>query len=304
MDRRDNNNANIMISEIIKNNIEDFDIRSIKRLGEGWNSNTYLVNDEYVFRFPKEEDGSTDLKKEIKVLPKLKEIVSLKIPDFKYIGKQKNVLRFVGYKIIKGKILNNEEFSLLPNEVKNKIAEQISKFMNEINSFSIDCARELGVFENNFYEDYTETFEVFKEKVFPVIDNKLQKYITMKFKKYIDDSDNFKYISKLIHADLSLNHLMYNQIEEKIEGIIDFGDIQIGDPDFEYIYLLDDCGIEFTKKVMQLRNEKNIEVKLKKISFFLTVDKVGIILEGIRIANKKMIEDGIKALKKEFEELV
>ncbi len=64
--------------------------------------------------------------------------------------------------------------------------------------------------------------------------------------------------------------------------------------------MLDDCGLDFTKKVMELREEVDITAKLKKVSFFLTVDNVGIILEGIRTNNKAMIYEGIKLLEDEM----
>lgn len=95
----------------------------------------------------------------------------------------------------------------------------------------------------------------------------MQQYITLRFEEYLNNKDNFDYTPKLIHADLSINHLLYNEENEEFIGIIDFGDMQIGDLDFEYIYLLDDCGIDFTKKVIKLRQEVDIKAKLKRYLF-------------------------------------
>lgn len=289
------------IRETIEDNFEDFTVHNIKKLGEGWMSNAYLLNDEYVFRFPKEKEGNVDLEKEIKALPILREKITLQIPNFEYVGKQINGFKFVGYKILKGKILDKEEFNILSSDIKSKLANQIANFMNEINLVQINNYRNFNVCINDFYVDYMDTFSELKEKVFPIFNIDLQYYITRKFEEYLNNRVNFNYIPKLIHADLSLNHMLYNEERREFTGIIDFGDMHIGDPDFDYVYLLDDCGIDFTKEVMKLRKQDDIESRLRKVSFFLTVDNVGIVLEGIRISNKRMIEDGIKTLREEME---
>lgn len=294
----DNRRKRFWGKETIESNFVDFKVRDIEYLGEGWRSKAFLVNDEYVFRFPKEESGNKDLQKEIKVLPLLEKVISMSIPKFEYIGKQKNEFEFVGYKMLSGKIFKADEFRLLSDKRKEIIAKQVSTFMDEINSFPVERAKELGVLENDFFNDYSETLVEYREKVFPYIDTEIQNYITMKFEEYLNNCENFKYNPRLIHADLSLDHLIYNESKERIEGIIDFGDMEIGDSDYDYVYLLEECGEEFVKKIMKLRNEENIHGKLKKISFFLTVDNVGIVLEGIRIKNSEMIKKGVLAIKK------
>jgi len=293
-------NDEILITETIEYNFKDFKVKSIKKLGEGWMSNAYLINSKWVFRFPKEESGDDDLRKEIMTLPSLKEIITLDIPNFEFIGQQKNGLEFVGYKEIKGKILNHREFSELPINIQNNLALQIANFMNEINLFDISKAKDFSILENDFYRDYSDTIMEFRENVYPVIGKDMQQYITLRLEEYLNNKANFSYTPKLIHADLSIKHLLYNEENEEFTGVIDFGDIQIGDSDFEYTYLLDDCGLDFTKKVMELREEVDITAKLKKVSFFLTVDNVGIILEGIRTNNKAMIYEGIKLLEDEM----
>lgn len=71
---------------IIQSNFTELKIINIRPLGEGWMSRTFLVNDQIVFRFPKNEEGAMDTKKEIKVLPRLKKAISLAITEFLYVG--------------------------------------------------------------------------------------------------------------------------------------------------------------------------------------------------------------------------
>ncbi len=216
-------NDEILITETIEYNFKDFKVKSIKKLGEGWMSNAYLINSKWVFRFPKEESGDDDLRKEIMTLPSLKEIITLDIPNFEFIGQQKNGLEFVGYKEIKGKILNHREFSELPINIQNNLALQIANFMNEINLFDISKAKDFSILENDFYRDYSDTIMEFRENVYPVIGKDMQQYITLRLEEYLNNKANFSYTPKLIHADLSIKHLLYNEENEEFTGVIDFG---------------------------------------------------------------------------------
>jgi aminoglycoside 2''-phosphotransferase len=94
---------------------------------------------------------------------------------------------------------------------------------------------------------------------------------------------------------------LFDKKKQELTGIIDFGDMRLGDSDYEYVYLLEECGKEFTIKVMERRKEENIQFKLEKVSYFLTADNVILLLEGMKRNNPEIVEDAIKAIQYEME---
>ena len=46
----------------------------------------------------------------------------------------------------------------------------------------------------------------------------------------------------LCHSDLSCNHILVK--DNKLSGIIDFGDVAITDADKDFVYLLEQCDEE------------------------------------------------------------
>ncbi|KKK40094.1 aminoglycoside phosphotransferase [Mesobacillus campisalis] len=287
------------VKETIKN-FEDVKIDHIAKLGEGMMNRTYLINQKFVFRFPKEKQGAFDTEKEKRVLPLLKKHITLNIPEFIYCGKQDNGYPFAGYRILPGEPMNEQLFHSLSVEIKNRIADQIAEFINEIQSFNVEKAKELNIQESNFYQDYLEIFQEVQEKVFPKINKEMQAYISIRFTSFLENKNHFLYTSNLLHSDLSLDHLLFDKKKQELTGIIDFGDMRIGDSDYEYIYLLEECGKEFTTKVMERRKEDNIQYKLKKVSYFLTADNVMLLLDGIKRNNAEMMEEAIKAIQYEM----
>src|ERR1700689_4063454 len=64
----------------------DFELRSIRLLGEGWDMTVWLVDDQWVFRFPRREVVIPGLINELSYLPKLATLVPLPIPVPKHFG--------------------------------------------------------------------------------------------------------------------------------------------------------------------------------------------------------------------------
>jgi aminoglycoside 2''-phosphotransferase len=300
MDNVNENDEFGWVKETILKNFEDVKIDHIIKLGEGLMSRAYLINHKLVFRFPKEKRGAFDTEKEKRVLPLLKKHITLNIPEFIYCGKQDNGYSFVGYKILPGEPMNEQLFYSLSVEIKNRIAYQIAEFINQISSFNVEQAKELDIQENDFYHDYLELFQEVQENGFPKMNKKMQGYISFRFKSFLENKDHFLYTPKLLHSDISLDHLLYDKTRQELTGIIDFGDMRIGDSDYEYIYLLEECGKEFTIKVMERRQEENIRYKLEKVSYFLTADNVRILLEGIKRKSTEIVEEAIKIIQYEM----
>jgi len=286
---------------IIRRNFPDINIQSIQVLGEGRMSIAFLVNEQWVFRFPKNKEAGKDLEKEIKMMPKLAEQITIAIPRFQYVGKQDNGLPFVGYKMLPGELLGEEEFPSLPITEQRLIASQIAKFMKELGAFPVDNARQLGVPEVDLCKKFTNLFEQVKEIVFPFIEPDIRKYVTSRFQMYFNRLDNFNYSPALIHADLSPDHYVIDPKERNLTGIIDFGDLQITDPDYEYTYIFEDCGEDIACYVMQLRGVDDIERKLKKVSFFVTASHLATVLEGIEREEQTLIDEGLKSIRLEME---
>ncbi|WP_010281239.1 phosphotransferase family protein [Bacillus timonensis] len=288
------------VKETISKYMGNTKIKHIMKLGEGWRSKAYLINHTFVFRFPKAEAGAIDTEKEIKVLPYLKNQITLQIPEFIYCGRQDNGFPFVGYKRLQGDPLTEQQLLSLPVEVRNRICDKIAEFINQISSFNVEKARELHVQETNFYHEYLQTFKEVQEKVYPIINKELQTHITSRFTSYLDNKEYFIYTPMLLHSDLSIDHLLFDKQRQELTGIIDFGDMRIGDPDYEYIYLFEECGEEFTRNVMEKRYVKNIPNKLEKVSFFLTFDNVLLLLEGLKSNNHDVMEEAIKIIQDEM----
>ena len=140
------------IKQTINHEFPSFKIKTIKKIGEGENSNAFILNDNYIFRFPKNDEIKQSLKKEISVLPKIKSFLNLDIPEFDFISKEKE---FVGYRLIPGKSLTPEIYHILKKETQAKIQNNLAKFLSNLHKIDLNLLSDCNLSLMDNYEEYS-----------------------------------------------------------------------------------------------------------------------------------------------------
>ena len=125
---------------MIMTQFPDISIQSVESLGEGFRNYAILVNGDWVFRFPKSQQGADELNKEIQLLPLL-----VGCPQYVYIGKRSDGNPFVGYRKVQGQILGEDGMAVFPDDAKDRLALQLAEFMNELSAFPVETAISAGV---------------------------------------------------------------------------------------------------------------------------------------------------------------
>lgn len=284
---------------LIREQFPEIGVQSVMSLGEGFRNYAVLVNGEWVFRFPKSEQGAIELNKEIQLLSQLAGCLKVGIPEFAYIGKQGDGSLFVGYRKVEGEIVGENGMDSLPDESAARIARQLAEFMNALCAFPIETATQAGVPVRDLKSEFRLLKEEAEKRVFPLLDDSLRDYLTMRFQAYLDNPEYGRYTPALIHGDLSPDHYLTDLRQTTLTGIIDFGDAAISDPDYDYLYLLEDCGVPFTRQVMSYRGVADLDARLRKISLFVTFDQVSYLLEGLKAEDQDWITEGLEILEED-----
>ncbi len=280
------------INKIIENEF-GLKIENISVLGEGLDSVAYLVNSEYIFKISKHEEARRNLKKEIQVLNYLKGKLSLQIPVIEFYSEEYSIC---GYREMKGSILTPEMYNKMTDEEKEKLAQDIAKFLKELHSLSLPDIEDLEI---NVLEDYKSDYELLKKMVYDELPDKSKKYIDNLFSRILNDQRIMKYDKVLCHNDLSCNHIIMQN--NKAIGIIDFGDVAITDRDKDFIYLLEnsdeELGREFGLKVLDYYNHPNKDIPILKAEINDEYYPIELILGGKNKKLDQMITQGLEKLK-------
>ena len=291
-----------MDNELAKQSIErsfpGFHIEAIRFIAEGFDSCAYEVNNEYIFLFPKSSEAAKQLRVEIALLPRLLKHVDIQIPSFEYIGSQlDNGFPFVGYKKIEGVALDNTLLTNLDESSRTQFIKQLANFLQRLHSFPIADAEQCEVMISDEKKFFTHILERMRSDVYPMMRPLEQTYVEHTFKRYLDDDGNFDYNPVLLHADLGLDHILYDAHKRDIAGIIDFGDVRIGDPVYDLIYLHQDFSRELIDSFVGYFPRKHFGRLQPKLQFFVESNTaVDILYWGMDNGNDAVLRESLEKL--------
>jgi aminoglycoside 2''-phosphotransferase len=81
-----------------------------------------------------------------------------------------------------------------------------------------------------------------------------------------------------VHADLSADHIL--RVGVSATGIIDWGDVSIGDPDYDFNYLYEEFGEDFVREMATYYRHADPDRLVKKVRYFSLADQIGTIVHG------------------------
>jgi len=284
--------------KLIQSNFPQVAIQTVLPITRGWDSFVLEVNGELIFRFPMREDVTAYLQKEIRLLPDLEKALSTPFPHFNYIGHgdENYPFMFVGYRKLSGSTLDHESIT---TEQLVALASALATFLNELHSFPAMRAIQNGVqghTSEQWRERYRELYSDLQVRAFPLLNNQLRSKSEQLWEDFLENNALFVFKPVLIHCDLACEHIFCDPVRGVLTGVIDWGDVTIGDPALDFVGLHNGRGREFTEHVLACY-KGIVDVEFwKRIDFYLCYGPFSELLYGAYSSSKKFIEKGIEGL--------
>ncbi len=266
----------------------------LRPLGAGLDNVTLLLNERIVLRLPKNDDGAESVEREARLLPEL--TLDLAIPRFLFTAP--NPLgpgSFCGYPLVPGEVLSPEEWRARGLLDRPGPAGQIASALDSVHAFPVERAEKLGMEGWDLREDYAESLDPIREEVLAMLTPWQGKALLEAWEGYLDDDANFAYRPTLTHADMSLDHLLVSG--EKISGLIDFGDAEIGDPDYDLSYLWAEAGPEFVRRVQEHRGLPFTGRLARKLAFWALAEPTRDVVHGLASDDPGLVDDALRTLR-------
>jgi aminoglycoside phosphotransferase (APT) family kinase protein len=122
---------------LIGDQFPELELRSLSLLGEGWDTTVWLVDDEWVFRFPRRSYPVAGLQYEIAYLPRLAPLLPLPIPNPTLVGRASPAFRwpFYGAPFLPGRELADAR---LDDEARAALARPLGEFLRTLHAAELD----------------------------------------------------------------------------------------------------------------------------------------------------------------------
>lgn len=271
-------------------------IDSIKLIGEGYDSKAYIVNNEYVFKIKFSANKKKGYEKEKAIYDFLNKNLktNIKIPriEYSYITDELSIL---GYKEIKGKFLTPEIYSTMSKDKQELLKQDIAIFLRQMHDLDYS---EISSYTIDNKQNVLEEYQLLKETIYDSLTDTEKQYIE-DFMQRLYNTTIFGGKKCLCHNDFSCNHLLLDN-DNRLVGVIDFGDSGIIDEYCDFIYLLEnseeEIGMSFGEDILKLYGNIDVSKAKEYQDIVEQYYPIETIVYGIKNDKSVFIEKGRKEI--------
>jgi aminoglycoside phosphotransferase (APT) family kinase protein len=210
--------------------------QTVIAIEEGWDSLVLDVDGEWIVRIPRRDQVREWLRTEISLLPELAATLPAPIPHFEHV----NGLRAVAYRKLPGSPADTS---------RPQVGRDLGRFLAALHAFPVERSRELGAPSHDV--DWRERYRAFADAVLARADQLLgddREAAHAMVDEFLGDDANFAFAPRLVHADLGPEHVLCDR--DKLTGVIDWGDVRIGDPALDFSWALHGTSPDFASAVL------------------------------------------------------
>jgi aminoglycoside 2''-phosphotransferase len=274
-------------------------------LGEGDFCDCYLVNEQYVFRFAKHAAASASMAVERCLLPLLQPYLTVSIPQFTFAGHSTDSGEaMVGYLSITGAPLEGEVLARLPVAAQAALIAQMATFARQLHRVPLAVVRACGIPTREPLAHLTGLMEAARVEVALQLSEAVWHYYESLFAHYCQTPALHTYTPALLHGDLSPNHFFATPAHAQLTGVIDFGDVCIGDPAWDFIYLYEDYPPSVLPAFLAHYDPENAALLEQKVRLYQHLNNVEYALSALQADDADEIAEALEILEAQANEPV
>ncbi|OGD55915.1 hypothetical protein A3K81_04965 [Candidatus Bathyarchaeota archaeon RBG_13_60_20] len=269
-----------------------FRVRSHRLLLDGWDNVVLLANGSHVFRFTRRPDVTGQLRKEAQLLPVLLRRLTLRVPVPEYTWTSGPLPHFMGYRLIPGEQLRASHLG----DSGSRVASSLALFLTQLQGVPLGEAGDLV--PRHTGSDWRCLYLVLREEaqrlIAPRLSSAAASDLLWDLDAYLEDPANFRFGPRLIHRDLSSDHILHDSATGSLTGVIDWGDACAGDPAFDLTGLLSDYGTSFAEAVAAAKGDP--PEYLGRAAFYARIVGVHQVLHGLDVGDGAHVGAGLRRL--------
>jgi aminoglycoside 2''-phosphotransferase len=257
-------------------------VETVRANRDGLINDVLIVNEQLVFRFPKNETWARDLlTNEIKVIQLARYYLDVQIPQIEY-----HAADMMAYRFISGSALQRNDILVLDENTQDEIACQLATYLKQLHSIPMDDVARHQITQSDTNRDHqvwVRLFEDVKSELFPLMMPHAREWVVRHFAPVLADEGFMNYQPCLINGDTTPYHILFDKQARRISGIIDFGTAGIGDPSADFATSIYFYGESFLRRMAKFYPE--IRDVVDRARFWAGTLELQWALSGIRAQN-------------------
>lgn len=194
-----------------------------------------------VYRFPRSDEGLEALTVEARFLQRFAKLspVAVPVPEI-----HDDPIPHTVYDVVPGRPLWREELGRWDDEARREAADALAGFLNVLHGFPVEEARATGVREE--LPDAPGNWLDTRRSVLERLDPEARRIVEPLYAR-IGERWEAAPRRCVVHNDLTDAHIIVDLLTGRLTGVIDFGDVAVGDPALDFKF-----GSEYGEPFLQM----------------------------------------------------
>lgn len=206
----------------------------IRRITQGQNNDVLVVNNTWIFRFPRTATGAQSLIREATVLQRLHGHLPIVTPHPElHVPVDRHSEAFMVYRLIPGRSLTPPQVARMSTVRLKTIADQLANILDSLHSFALP-QEWLDILEVEPVNAWSEMFARIQHHLFPRMRAEARNQVERNFIQFLDGSRSQTFPKALIHGDFGGSNILLAPDSPTVHAVIDWGSVAIGDPAVDY----------------------------------------------------------------------
>jgi aminoglycoside 2''-phosphotransferase len=218
----------------------------------GQNNVVLILNEKFIFRFPRYLSALKQLEIELAVLTGIQDYITLRIPRplFTRLDAPAGGQAFMGYQMIPGAQFWRETLAAIQAEpVLDRLADQLAGFLKELHCVPVREAIACELPLADTADECADIYQRMQARCFPHMRPDAREWAAQHFERFLSAQRHFDYQPVLKHSDFGMGNILFDATSQTITGIIDFGSVALGDPAYDFAGLLSSYGETFLHRL-------------------------------------------------------
>ena len=209
-----------LVRLLLRSQFPELDLASLRLMGEGWDNTAWLVDERWLFRFPRREIALDGFGRELRVLPLLAPLLPLPIPQPVFVGDPNADFPwpFFGGPLVPGRELADAG---LDDDARASLARPLGQFLRTLHTAEIPIDLPIDPISR---ADMRFRVPRARERLAELGYADLRADEILAAGLELPPSDRLA----LVHGDLHLRHVFVDG--GRLSGVIDWGDVCRSDP--------------------------------------------------------------------------
>jgi aminoglycoside 2''-phosphotransferase len=250
-----------------------------------------------VIRVARHPEAAGALERESCILPKIASRLPLPIPEPIYHAPH-GCPPYTIHEEIVGEALTREAWEDMPASARERAASGLATFLKALHALPIEIGLECGLVQIDSVQMAGSLREEAADTIFPLLEPDLQGKLQRTLGHWASQQEVPCFA--LLHRDIGPGHVLYDPLTLQLTGVIDFGDLVIGDPARDFIYIYEDFGPTILQEVLTHYAVKDAPTMMAAIRKWYLLEAISWTIAMYRQHQEENLKHGLAEIRREL----